>query len=82
MDESSIQRYFVKRENLNKLFIHEELYWKQHAIPFWLTEADRNSKFFHACALARKKSNYINQLRTSDNEINIVLIHKKYNVDL
>lgn len=48
---------------------HEELYWKQRAKSFWLTEGDTNSKYFHAQATTRKKLNQIYALRDSDDQM-------------
>lgn len=54
-DEESIRNYFLERDILHEIFLHEEVYWKQRAKVFWLAEGDTNSKFFHAYASARKK---------------------------
>lgn len=45
-DVEGIQRYFEESRRLDELLIHEELYWKQRAKSFWLTEGDSNSKNF------------------------------------
>lgn len=49
-DEEGIQAYFEKREKLNELLLHQEVYWKQRAKTFWLKEGDFNMNFFHAQA--------------------------------
>lgn len=36
---------------------------------FWLAEGDTNSKFFHASATVRKKSNHISFLKDDDGEV-------------
>lgn len=66
IDEDNIKSYFVERDRLNALLIHEEVYWKQCAKVNWLTEGDSNSKFFHAYASARRKSNFIDHLKTDE----------------
>lgn len=53
-DDTSIKLYFEKRTKLEELLYHEEIYWKQRAKSFWLTERDTNSKYFHAQATTRK----------------------------
>lgn len=63
-DEVGVKCYFEERQKLEDLLLHEELYWKQRAKTFWLTEGDSNSKFFHAAASKRKKSNHISHLVT------------------
>lgn len=62
--EDSIKQYFLEKERLHELLLHEETYWKQRAKTFWLAEGDANSKFFHAYASDRKKSNFITKLQT------------------
>ena len=68
-DEEGVKRYFEEKECLNELMKQEETYWKQRAKAFWLTEGDTNSKFFHAQASARKKSNRIEQLKNEEGDI-------------
>lgn len=69
-DEDDIKWYFVEKEKLNDLVVlHEEIYWKQRAKAFWLTDVDTNSKLFHAQTSIRKKMNHIRHLITNDWEI-------------
>ncbi|KAL5825066.1 hypothetical protein ACOSQ3_021129 [Xanthoceras sorbifolium] len=48
----------VEKE-LDELLLQEEIYWRQRSRISWLKFGDRNSKFFHAKASARRKSNEI-----------------------
>ncbi|XP_074352714.1 uncharacterized protein LOC141691861 [Apium graveolens] len=57
-----VKLYFEEKDRLNELLLHEELYWKQMAKVFWLTEGDANTKFFHASASTRRKTNHIPNL--------------------
>lgn len=67
-DEQGVKEYFVERSKLDDLLYHEELYWRQRAKTFWLTEGDTNSKYFHTAATKRKKTNYISQLRSNEGD--------------
>ncbi|KAL4324280.1 hypothetical protein GQ457_11G002870 [Hibiscus cannabinus] len=52
----------VKR-NLKQVLDREERYWRQRLRVQWLTERDRNTSFFHACANGRKKKNWIREIK-------------------
>lgn len=65
-DDIGIALYFDERNKLNDLLFHEEVYWKQRAKTFWLAEGDENTKFFHANASARRKTNRITHLITDN----------------
>ncbi|KAL8133792.1 hypothetical protein AgCh_009018 [Apium graveolens] len=66
VDNAGVEAYFEEKERLNELLLHEEIYWKQMAKTFWLTEGDANTKFFHAAASTRRKTNHISSLVTDD----------------
>lgn len=65
-DEAGIKEYFEEKQKLDDLLYNEELYWKQRAKAFWLTEGDTNSKYFHAAASKRKRGNHISHLLNNE----------------
>jgi hypothetical protein len=44
---------------MQRLLAQDDAYWKQRAKMFWYKDGDRNTKFFHASASARKKVNRV-----------------------
>ena len=44
---------------LNLILDYEDKFWRQRAKVKWLKEGDRNTKFFHAMAAVKRKSNKI-----------------------
>ncbi|KAL5812867.1 hypothetical protein ACOSQ3_027817 [Xanthoceras sorbifolium] len=52
----------TRERELESLLSQEELYWKQRSRVDWLLAGDKNSKFFHRRASARKKKNLISSL--------------------
>ncbi|KAL5763254.1 hypothetical protein ACOSP7_019518 [Xanthoceras sorbifolium] len=52
----------LRERELESLLSKEELYWKQRSRVDWLLAGDKNSKFFHRRATARKKKNMISSL--------------------
>ncbi|KAL5758842.1 hypothetical protein ACOSP7_021453 [Xanthoceras sorbifolium] len=55
----------TRERELESLLSKEELYWKQRSRVDWLLAGDKNSKFFHRRATARKKKNQISSLLDS-----------------
>jgi hypothetical protein len=60
-----VDGYEVRRvkQELQNLLDQENLRWKQRAKINWLKYGDRNTKFYHACANQRKKSNQIYKIK-------------------
>ena len=57
------------RHEISILIEKEEIYWKQRSRISWLREGDRNTKFFHAKASARRKKNLIVSLKEMDGTV-------------
>ena len=55
-------RMLELRRRMQRLLSQDDAYWRQRAKTHWYKDGDRNTKFFHASATARKKVNRINSL--------------------
>ena len=56
------------RREVNILQEKAEIMWRQRSRVAWLQEGDRNTKYFHACASQRKRTNTIARLRAANGE--------------
>ena len=54
------------RRELAILMEKEEIHWRQRSRVAWLREGDRNTKYYHACATQRKKTNTISGIMDSE----------------
>ncbi|KAK0571313.1 hypothetical protein LWI29_013999 [Acer saccharum] len=59
----------VLEKSVEDLLDSEELFWKQRSRAEWLEVGDRNLKFFHARASARKKKNSILRLQNREGRL-------------
>uniref|UniRef100_A0A803Q977 Endonuclease/exonuclease/phosphatase domain-containing protein n=1 Tax=Cannabis sativa TaxID=3483 RepID=A0A803Q977_CANSA len=67
-DMGLVEKYQQAVNNLNNILLQKELFWKQKSKQLWLREGDRNSKYFHATATARRRQNAIQRLRIATGE--------------
>ncbi|KAK3217957.1 hypothetical protein Dsin_011927 [Dipteronia sinensis] len=61
-DSGVMQTIKSLKKRVEDLLERDEIYWKQRSMADWLSAGDRNSKFFHARASARKRKNFISSL--------------------
>lgn len=47
------------QNQINNMFVDEEIYWKQRSRAEWLREGDKNTKFFYSKVSAKKRKNKI-----------------------
>ncbi|XP_021715945.1 uncharacterized protein LOC110683843 [Chenopodium quinoa] len=52
--------------DIEGLIAHEETYWRQRSRVLWLSEGDKNTKFFHQRTSSRKRRNTIKKLNLDD----------------
>ena len=57
----------LKRQ-LAEAYKREEIFWSQKARVKWLTEGDKNTSFFHASVMSRKRQNKLRVLQKKTGE--------------
>lgn len=62
-DVKSIEEYNEVKKRLMKILDQREIYWRQRAKQLWLQSGDKNTKYFHSSANARRRSNIIHKLQ-------------------
>ena len=62
-DSTSVNNFQAAQKNFQETLLQKEIFWRQRSKHLWLQAGDKNSKFFHATASARRHQNTISQLR-------------------
>lgn len=57
------------KEELNKAYLDEEIYWKQKSRVNWLRSGDRNTKYFHAITKGKRVRNTISSIQDDNGVI-------------
>ena len=58
-------------ERIMELNHREEIMWKQRSRIMWLTDGDRNTRFFHLRASQRRRRNRISKLKKLDGTVTV-----------
>ena len=58
-------------ERIMELNHREEIVWKQRSRIMWLTDGDRNTRFFHLRASQRRRRNRISKLKKPDGTVTV-----------
>lgn len=66
--DNSIARETAIPIEMDEWRLREELLWKQRSRAYWLKDGDLNTKYFHARASQRRRTNTINRLLNNDGE--------------
>lgn len=64
---STRERNTIK-ENLNRGYLDEEIYWKQKSMTMWLLSDDRNNTYFHGITQGKRNRKTITAIQ-DENEV-------------
>lgn len=65
-DTISVQKYKDLKSTLIRILEQREIFWRQCSKQFWLQSGDKNSRYFHASASTRRRTNQISRLKNSE----------------
>uniref|UniRef100_A0A803QEK6 Reverse transcriptase domain-containing protein n=1 Tax=Cannabis sativa TaxID=3483 RepID=A0A803QEK6_CANSA len=65
-DSISTNNFRTAKSKFKEILTQREVFWRQRSKQLWLQAGDNNSKFFHASASARRRSNSITKLQDSN----------------
>ncbi|KAL9690826.1 hypothetical protein QQ045_011237 [Rhodiola kirilowii] len=64
-----MDKELANSKEIDEWLRREEILWHQRFRITWLAEGDSNTKYFHACATARRRSNLIKALQRQDDTL-------------
>lgn len=62
LSKEALGRRIVKRGELEKVLLKEEVLWREKSRVTWVKEGDGNTKFFHKVANGKRNRSFINSL--------------------
>lgn len=67
-DADALEKYREEKKKLFMILEQKEVYWRQRSKQLWLKSGDRNTKYFHTTASARRRMNQILKLRDKEDK--------------
>lgn len=67
-DIQGVQKYKETKKKLFLILEQREVFWGQRSKQLWLQSGDQNSKYFHAMANTRHRTNQIIKLQNDEGE--------------
>ncbi|XP_059077889.1 uncharacterized protein LOC131876488 [Cryptomeria japonica] len=74
MNFATFQRHKILNSHFEEILSREEIYWRQKSRDLWLSDGDRNTKFFHSLAKLKRQHNRISCIQNLDG---VVIIEEK-----
>ncbi|KAA3476465.1 putative Transposon TX1 [Gossypium australe] len=65
-NDDTMAKIIDAKIHLNMKIDKDDMYWEQRARQNWLKLGDKNTAFFHSCALVRRQANTISKLVTEE----------------
>lgn len=65
-DAGSVGKYKEAKKTLMLILEQKEIFWRQRSKQLWLHSGDKNSRYFHESATARRRSNQFFKLRNGE----------------
>lgn len=65
-DALSVKEFNDAKADLFRILEQREIFWRQRAKQLWLHSGDKNSRYFHAAATARRRNNQIDRLKNGE----------------
>ncbi|XP_059068658.1 uncharacterized protein LOC131859127 [Cryptomeria japonica] len=66
MDSATFQKHKSLNSQLEEILSREQIYWRKKSRDLWLSDGDRNTKFFHALTKLKHQRCQISSIHNSD----------------
>ncbi|XP_074336953.1 uncharacterized protein LOC141674128 [Apium graveolens] len=65
-DAESLEKFKEAKQKLFLILDQNEMFWRQRSKQLWLQAGDKNTRYFHAAASERRRSNAIQKLQNTE----------------